>query len=137
LFAGLVLAGVDHWTVSSVSPELADLPGISAAVRARLRDAGWTDVFRLARAPAAEVAYRARITPDEALAARQAARPSALRGHRPTLNRPRPRRRQPSSTRCDRPRWASTRSWGSSDGAAWRACTWPTTSRSIAGSPSR
>src|SRR5207247_2067986 len=80
LFAGLVLVGVDHWTVSSVSPGLADLPGISAAVRTRLRDAGWTDVFRLARAPAAEVAYRARITPDEALAARQAARLSTLRG---------------------------------------------------------
>jgi len=80
LFAGLVLTGVDHWTVSSVSPGLADLPGISAAVRTRLRDAGWTDVFRLARTPAAEVAYRARITPDEALAARQAARLSTLRG---------------------------------------------------------
>src|SRR5256886_12014471 len=80
LFAGLVLAGVDHWTVSSVSPRLAELPGISDAVRARLQDAGWTDVFRLARAPAAEVAYRARITPDEALAARQAARLSTLRG---------------------------------------------------------
>ncbi len=80
LFAGLVLAGVDHWTVSSVSPGLADLPGISDGVRARLRDAGWTDVFRLAGAPAAEVAYRARITPDEALAARRAARLSTLRG---------------------------------------------------------
>src|SRR2546430_11193161 len=65
LFAGLVLAGVDHWTVSSVSPELADLPGISAAVRARLRDAGWTDVFRLARRPAAEGPDPARLTPDQ------------------------------------------------------------------------
>ena len=80
LFAGLVLVGVGHWTVSSVSPGLADLPGISDAVRTRLQDAGWTDVFRLARAPAAEIAYRARITPDEALTARQVARLSALRG---------------------------------------------------------
>jgi Domain of unknown function (DUF4332) len=80
LFALLVLVGVDHWTVSSVSPGLADLPGISNAVRTRLHDAGWTDVFRLARAPTAEIAYRARITPDEALAARQAARLSTLRG---------------------------------------------------------
>ena len=80
LFAGLVLVGVGHWTVSSVSPGLADLPGISDAVRTRLQDAGWTDVFRLARAPAAEIAYRARITPDEALTARQVARLSTLRG---------------------------------------------------------
>jgi len=79
-FAVLVLAGMDHWTVSSVTPGLADLPGISDAVRVRLQNAGWTDVFRLARAPAAELAYRARITPDEAQAARQAARLSTLRG---------------------------------------------------------
>jgi hypothetical protein len=52
-FALLVLIGIDAWTVSSVTPRLADLPGISEEARARLRDAGWTDVFRLARAPAA------------------------------------------------------------------------------------
>jgi predicted flap endonuclease-1-like 5' DNA nuclease len=79
-FALLVLIGMDAWTVSSVTPRLADLPGISEEARARLRDAGWTDVFRLARAPVAEVAYRARITPEEAQAARQAARLSTLRG---------------------------------------------------------
>src|SRR5213594_2288106 len=73
LFAALVLTGVDHWTVSSVSPGLADLPGISAAVRTRLRDAGWTDVFRLARAPAAEVAYRARISTLRGIGNRHAA----------------------------------------------------------------
>src|SRR5439155_1640201 len=78
--AALVLAGIDHWTVSSVTPRLGDLPGISNEVRGRLQDAGWTDVFRLARAPTAELAYRARITPAAAQAARQAARLSTLRG---------------------------------------------------------
>jgi len=78
--AALVLAGIDHWTVSSVTPRLGDLPGISDEVRGRLQDAGWTDVFRLARTPTAELAYRARITPEAAQVARQAARLSTLRG---------------------------------------------------------
>src|SRR2546427_12117536 len=71
---------MDHWTVSSVTPRLADLPGISQEVRDRLAQAGWTDIFRLARAPTAELAYRARITPAEAQAARDVARLSTLRG---------------------------------------------------------
>ncbi|OLD96878.1 MAG: hypothetical protein AUG79_01645 [Gemmatimonadetes bacterium 13_1_20CM_4_69_16] len=79
-FAILVLVGMDHWTVSSVTPRLADLPGISQEVRDRLAQAGWTDIFRLARAPTAELAYRARITPAEAQAARDVARLSTLRG---------------------------------------------------------
>src|SRR5213083_1465719 len=78
--AALVLAGIDHWTVSSVTPRLGDLPGISDEVRGRLQDAGWPDVFRLARTPTAELAYRARITPEAAQVARQAARLSTLRG---------------------------------------------------------
>src|SRR5207253_3861054 len=56
-FAILVLVGMDHWTVGSVTPRLADLPGISQEVRDRLAQAGWTDIFRLARAPTAELAY--------------------------------------------------------------------------------
>ncbi|HEU5261356.1 MAG TPA: DUF4332 domain-containing protein [Gemmatimonadales bacterium] len=79
-FAVLVLLGMDHWTVSSTTPRLADLPGVGAAVRARVRDAGWTDVFRLARAPTAEVAYRANLTPEEARVVHEAARLSTLRG---------------------------------------------------------
>jgi len=79
-FAMLVLVGMDHWTVSSVTPRLADLPGISQEVRDRIEQAGWTDIFRLAGVPTAELAYRARITPDEAQAARDVARLSTLRG---------------------------------------------------------
>jgi len=80
VFAVLVLIGMDNWTVSSTTPRLADLPGASAGVRARIAAAGWTDVFRLAEAPAAEIAYRANIAPGEAAAAHHAARLAALRG---------------------------------------------------------
>jgi predicted flap endonuclease-1-like 5' DNA nuclease len=79
-FALIVLAGMDRWTVSSTTPRLDDLPGVSAAVLTRLREARWTDVFRLARAPAAELAYRAGISPANAVAASEAARLSTLRG---------------------------------------------------------
>lgn len=80
LFAVLVLAGMDRWTVSSTTPRLADLPGISATARGRLGNAGWSDVFALARAPVAELAYRANLSPEEAQAAREAARLTTLRG---------------------------------------------------------
>ncbi len=80
LFTLLVLAGIDRWTVSSTTPRLADLPGVTNGVLYRLRDAGWTDVFRVARAPAAELAYRANVSPADARAARDAARLTTLRG---------------------------------------------------------
>ena len=79
-FALLVLAGIDHWTVSSTAPRFAALPGVTNAVVGRLVAAGWSDVFRLARAPAAEIAYRANLSPAEARAARDAARLTVLRG---------------------------------------------------------
>ena len=79
-FALLVLAGIDRWTVSSTAPQLADLPGVTPGVRQRLRSAGWDDVFRVARTPVAELAYRANVSPGEALAAREAARLVTLRG---------------------------------------------------------
>lgn len=80
VFALLVLAGIDYWTVSSTEPRLADVPGVPNAVLYRVRDAGWTDVFRLARAPAAEIAYRANLSPADARAVREAARLVTLRG---------------------------------------------------------
>jgi predicted flap endonuclease-1-like 5' DNA nuclease len=76
----LVLAGIDRWTVSSTAPELGDLPGVTNAVLARLEAAGWDDVFRVARSPAAELAYRANLTPADARAAHEAARLVVLRG---------------------------------------------------------
>jgi len=78
--AVLVLVGMDHWTVSSTTPRLADLPGVSAGVLARLRTADWSDAFRLSRASPAEIAYRTNITPEDARAVHEAARLSTLRG---------------------------------------------------------
>ena len=80
LFAVLALAGVDHWTVSSTAPRFADLPGVTNAAVDRLRRAGWSDVFGLARASTAEIAYRANLSPGTARAARDAARLVTLRG---------------------------------------------------------
>lgn len=80
VFALLVLAGIDHWTVSSTTPRLADLPGASAAERERLARAGWSDVFALARAPVAELAYGANLSPEKARGVREAARLTTLRG---------------------------------------------------------
>jgi len=75
-----VLAGIDHWTVSSTTPALRQLPGVTNAVVARLRAAGWDDVFRVARSPVAELAYRANLSPQDARAAHEAARLVTLRG---------------------------------------------------------
>jgi hypothetical protein len=80
LFVGLVLAGMDAWSVSSTAPRLADLPGVTNAVIDRLREAGWSDVFRIGRTSVAELAYRAKLRPEDARAARDAARLATLRG---------------------------------------------------------
>lgn len=79
-FVVLALLGIDRWTVSSTTPELRDLPGVTNAVLGRLAAAGWDDVFRVARSPAAELAYRANLTPADARAAHEAARLVILRG---------------------------------------------------------
>ena len=79
-FVLLVLAGIDRWTVSSTAPRLADLPGVTSAVVQRLERAGWDDVFRIARTPVAELAYRANLSPSAARAASEAARLVTLRG---------------------------------------------------------
>jgi predicted flap endonuclease-1-like 5' DNA nuclease len=76
----LALVGIDRWTVSSTAPELKDLPGVTNAVLGRLAAAGWDDVFRVARSPAAELAYRANLSPADARAAHEAARLVILRG---------------------------------------------------------
>ena len=79
-FVVLVLSGIDHWTVSSTSPALRDLPGVTNAVISRLQAAGLENVFRIARSPVAELAYRANLSPDDARAAHEAARLVTLRG---------------------------------------------------------
>src|ERR1041385_8751204 len=79
-FVLLVLIGIDHWTVSSTTPALRDLPGVTNGVIARLRGAGWETVFRVAQSPVAELAYRANLSPRDARAAHDAARLVTLRG---------------------------------------------------------
>src|SRR5881392_620632 len=79
-FVLLVLGGIDHWTVSSTTPALRDLPGVTNGVIARLRGAGWETVFRVAQSPVAELAYRANLSPEDARAAHEAARLVTLRG---------------------------------------------------------
>jgi len=79
-FVLLVLIGMDHWTVSSTTPALRDLPGVTNGVISRLRAAGWDDVFRVAGSPVAELAYRANVSPNDARAAHEAARLVTLRG---------------------------------------------------------
>ena len=79
-FVVLVLRGIDHWTVSSTTPALRDLPGVTNAVISRLRAAGWENVFRVAQSPVAELAYRANLRPEDARVAHEAARLVALRG---------------------------------------------------------
>jgi len=79
-FAVLVLIGMDRWTVSSTTPRLADLAAVSAESRARLQDAGLTDVFLLARLRAEEISRRAGLDHDGATRVREAARLSTLRG---------------------------------------------------------
>ena len=79
-FVLLVLTGIDHWTVSSTTPALRDLPGVTNGVISRLRAGGWETVFRVALSPVAEIAYRANLSPDDARAAHEAARLVTLRG---------------------------------------------------------
>ena len=49
-------------------------------VISRLRTAGWESVFRVARSPVAELAYRANLSPEDARLAHEAARLVTLRG---------------------------------------------------------
>ena len=79
-FAVLVLIGMDRWTVSSTTPRLAELAAVSADSRARLQDAGLTDVFLLARLQPEEISRRAGLDHDGATRVREAALLSTLRG---------------------------------------------------------
>ena len=66
--------------MSSTTPRLADLPAVSAEARARLQDAGLTDVFRLAQLRPEEIGRRAGLDHAAASSVREAARLCTLRG---------------------------------------------------------
>lgn len=72
-------AGMDRWTVDSVEPAVADLPGVDASAAAALRGAG-TDLRTLARSDSIRLARSAGLSPPEAGAAVRAARLAGLRG---------------------------------------------------------
>lgn len=58
VFAVLVLAGMERWTISSMTPRLVELPGISAPLADELRAAGVSSPFALAAADPDVVARR-------------------------------------------------------------------------------
>ncbi len=79
-FAVLVLGGMDRWTVSSTTPRLAGLPGVSATEQTRLAGAGLCDVFRIAGLAVDSIAARAGLDPAAARRVREGARLATLRG---------------------------------------------------------
>ena len=79
LFAVLVLAGMEHFTISSTTPRLLDVPGLPASAAFRLGESGRSP-FDLAREPASQVARETDASVDEALRWIQAARLVTLRG---------------------------------------------------------
>jgi hypothetical protein len=80
LFCGAVQIGLDRWTVDSVAPRLAALPGARGQEVAHLEAAGIAAVRELARADSGVVGRRAGLPPGRAGALVRAARLSALRG---------------------------------------------------------
>lgn len=80
IFALLVLAGMDRWTVSSTRPRVAELPGVTEQVAERLAAAGVGDVFQIAQTPPAEIRGRTRLDVGVARRVHEGARLAALRG---------------------------------------------------------
>ena len=80
LFAILVLVGMERWTISSVTPRLVDLPGMSPAAVSSLAAAGVASPFVLTRAHRDSLAGKTAISRDDAWHAVETARLVTLRG---------------------------------------------------------
>ncbi|HXY69365.1 MAG TPA: DUF4332 domain-containing protein [Gemmatimonadales bacterium] len=78
-FAVCVLAGMEHFTITSTTPRLVDVPGLPASAAFRLGASGKSP-FDLAREPASQVARETDASVDDALRWIQAARLVTLRG---------------------------------------------------------
>jgi hypothetical protein len=78
-FGVFVLAGMEHFSISSTTPQLLGVPGLPASVAFRLGAAG-KSAFVLAREPASELARETDASMDEALRWIEAARLCTLRG---------------------------------------------------------
>ena len=79
-FCAAAQAGVDRWTVDSVRPALADLPGVTSGAVARLEGAGIRRVADLARGDSADLARAAELGMAGAGRAVRAAQLTTLRG---------------------------------------------------------
>ncbi len=80
LFSALTLLGMERWTISSMTPRLRDLPGITSAEADALRAAGVSTPFALADAETVEGAGRTGIPPERLNALRGLAALATLRG---------------------------------------------------------
>ena len=78
-FAVFVLAGMEHFTITSTTPRLLDVPGLPASAAFRLGASGKSP-FELASEPASQVARETDASVDDALRWIQAARLVTLRG---------------------------------------------------------
>jgi hypothetical protein len=79
VFATLVLSGMEHYTISSTTPSLVEVPGVPASIAFRLEAAGESP-FALARMPASAVARETGASVDDAQRWIEAARLVTLRG---------------------------------------------------------
>ena len=80
LFAVTVLGGMERYVISSVTPRLAEIPGIGSAEVQLFRAAGVRTPFDLANAEASSLAAQTPLSPDESGAAVAMARLITLRG---------------------------------------------------------
>lgn len=80
LACAAVQVGLDHWTVDSVAPRLAELPGARPAELRHLRAAGLASPHALARTDSAAVSRRAGLPPARAGSLLRADRLATLRG---------------------------------------------------------
>jgi len=78
-FAVFVLVGMEHFSISSTTPQLIDVPGLPASVAFRLGASGESP-FTLAREPASELARETDASMDQALRWIETARLCTLRG---------------------------------------------------------
>ena len=79
-FAVLVLLGMERWTISSVTPRLVDMPGVSSATVNALEAAGLSSAFVLARSDFDSVARMGALPDKTAWQAVETARLITLRG---------------------------------------------------------
>jgi Domain of unknown function (DUF4332) len=80
VFTGLVLIGMEHRTISSTVPRLADLPGIAPDEVRALRDAGVVTARQLAATDPEHLASRVSLEAERVRAAVESARLATLRG---------------------------------------------------------